>query len=240
VLAYEALKLLGTSLLPLLVHLDCVVVAHDLIDRFPECLHHFGDRVRLALQLDLLVFQLPLFFYDALGKFFPAHSGTLFCVVHLFLVLAIEVLIHPLHLLEEELMVGPTGALGFLRYLGRGGRQSFALKAERIVGADRFEILDGLVILFAQLNNLQSLTLTFDNKLIETQTSLIRAFCVALAGVQGSGLEHEVRLGVFIVVKDAFGALKLLFEHFEINRSVVRYCIYFGFRVNHLLERGGN
>ena len=158
-------------------------MAHDLIDRLPECLHHFGDRVRLALQLDLLVFQLPLFFYDTLGKLFPAHTSTLFCVVHFFLVLTIEVLIHPLHLLEEELMVGPTGALGFLRYLGRGGRQSFALEAERIVGADRFEILYGLVVLFAQLNNLHSLTLTFDYELIKTQTSLIRAFCVALAGV---------------------------------------------------------
>lgn len=138
-------------------------MAHNLIDRLPECLDHFGDRVGLALQLNLLVFQLSLLFYDALGKFFPAHSGTLFCVIHFFLVLSIEVLVHPLHFLEEELMVGPTGALGFLRYLGRGGRQDFALKTERKIGADGFKILYGLIILFTQLNNLHSFTFPFDN-----------------------------------------------------------------------------
>lgn len=118
--AYEAFKLFGPGCLQFLLDLDGIVVANYFLDRFPKHRNHFGDRACLFAEFRLLVFYVLLLLYNALAELFATAPDVLFRVVGLFLVLTVEVFLHPLHLLEKKLEVGPAsaGIKLFLRELG--------------------------------------------------------------------------------------------------------------------------
>jgi hypothetical protein len=119
-LANEALKFLGPGCLQLLFDLDGVVVANNFFDRFPKHSNHFADRACLFAEFGLLLFLVLLLLDNALAELFATAPDVLLRIVGLLLVLTVEVLLHPLHLLEKELVVRPTstGVRLFLRELG--------------------------------------------------------------------------------------------------------------------------
>jgi hypothetical protein len=119
VLTDEAFKFFCSDLLPFLLDLDSVIVTCDLLDRFPEHLDHFANIVGFTADICLLVLELLLLFDTTFSKFLTTHSDTLLGIVLFFFVFPIEVLLHPVHLFEEEFLVGATcGPRLFLRDFG--------------------------------------------------------------------------------------------------------------------------
>lgn len=81
-------------------------MTHNFLDRPPEDRNHLADIVCLAAHIRLLVLEMTLLLYAFFSQLFAADADGFFGVISLFLVLAVEVLLHPAHLLEEELQVG--------------------------------------------------------------------------------------------------------------------------------------
>lgn len=182
---YEVLQLLRPCLLAFLIELDPVVVLYDLLDASPEELNHLGHVVRLALQVSLLVLQQLLFFDKALLKFFAAHTCLLLGITLLLLTLALEVLLHPEHLLDQVLVVGLCDSFTFIV---NGSLEHFSLI---------FEIrcclgFTSLLLQFFQLGlqaglfcanerHLDLLALKLDDKLFKGQFGLVATFLLTFA-----------------------------------------------------------
>jgi hypothetical protein len=108
VFTYEALQLFGTNLLAFLLNGDGVVVTSDFFDGLPENLHHLAYVVGSTAHFRLLVFQKLLLSYAAFSLILAAHADILLGIVNFFLVFTVKVLLHPQHLLKEELQMRAT------------------------------------------------------------------------------------------------------------------------------------
>jgi len=141
--ADEIFKLFGPCLLALAIKQDTVVVSHDFINRLPEVLDHFVDVVSFTSEFNLLVSQEFLVFYLALTQLLPAKADVFLSIVLLFLVLTLEVLLHPDHFLKKKVEMSFLGLYSCgLNELFNFLRQNFYL-AVRVslynIGANLFK-----------------------------------------------------------------------------------------------------
>lgn len=104
-LLHEVLQLSGLQLLPFLLVLHVVIVSHDLIARLPVELHDVAHVLALALQLKLVLASQPLLSRLLLVQVLLRCLDELLGISALLFGLLLEVVRHPLHLLEEEFPV---------------------------------------------------------------------------------------------------------------------------------------
>ena len=102
---YEVLKPACPNLLPLLIKLDLIVVPDNLFNGFPVKHYDFGHGISFSSQFNLLILQwlelLDLPFLQLL----LAHPYLFLRIMLLLLTLTFEILLHPNHLFDQELMV---------------------------------------------------------------------------------------------------------------------------------------
>lgn len=151
-LTYETFQSLCPNLLTFLFYLYGVIVANYFFYRFPKDLDHFAHIICFTTKFYLLVLQGFFLFYFTFSKLFTAHPYTLLCIILLFLVLAIEICLHPVHFLKQEFKVGPTSwrsrfLVLFLRELIRFSILAMKI-ADAVLWPNFLQILHDALVLF--------------------------------------------------------------------------------------------
>ena len=121
---HKIFKLFSSLLLLFLVWNHLVIVSTNFLDWLPKDLNHFTYSVSFSLQLNLLILRLLLLPHFLLDKLLAAHPHVFLRVVDFLFVFTLEIFLHPLHLLEQEIHVGALChrvirlSIGFLREFG--------------------------------------------------------------------------------------------------------------------------
>jgi hypothetical protein len=104
-LAHKIFKLFGPLLLSLAVYLHLVIVPDYLLNRLPVEHDDLRYIVGFLTDFDPLVLQGLDLLQLAFLEFLAAHACLAFGIELLLLLLALEVLLHPHHFLDKELLV---------------------------------------------------------------------------------------------------------------------------------------